>query len=203
MMPSQTVRPPRVVELPGINATIAKLSDTDFRNVIDADIRGKLPDGSPTPETWKQQLRSAECAPRWYETLSSMRLDIEGQLAAKREEARLATIRFKRQIARAPTGRDRSRAEDELDKRNESDASWRSGALRVKSGLEKKIVEARRVLRDLGDPVVTERTAGERNRALARAAFLEDAIAHHKAEFPLEDEPSEADLELWNTLVKH
>jgi hypothetical protein len=87
-------------------------------------------------------------------------------------------------------------------KREARDESWKAGALRFKTGLEERLGEARRVLRDLDDPLVNvaDRVVEERNRALVRVALLEDAVRRHRDGFPSDDDPSDADVELWKTV---
>jgi hypothetical protein len=122
---------------------------------------------------------------------------VEGQLAAKGAEARAAQAEFR---ARLEAGDDEPRRiRVEMLKREARDEAWKAGALRFKTGLEERLGEARRVLHDLDDPLVNvaERITEERNRALVRVALLEQAIRRHRDTFPDEDDPSDADLELW------
>jgi hypothetical protein len=170
---------------------VADLSESDFRKLIDEDTRGKA------PASLSAQLRSPECVGRWYETLLAMQKSVEGQLAAKAAESRGAQADFRARLEQTPA-REARAIRAEMGYRESKDETWRAGALRFKSGLEEKLIEARRLLREFDDPIVSERTAEERNRALARIATLEDAIRHHRDEFPTDDQPSEIDLFLWS-----
>jgi hypothetical protein len=73
--------------------------------------------------------------------------------------------------------------------------TWRAGALRVKNGLEIRLIEAKSLLEQSGDTYITDRTADERNLALARVGVLEDAIRRHMN--ACLTEPRDADEALW------
>jgi hypothetical protein len=166
---------------------VAQLSEVDFRKLIDDDTRGKA------PASLSRQLRSAECAPRWYEALLAMQNSVDGQLAAKSAESRAAQARLQARFEEALSSKQRREIRAEIARRKAADEQWRAGALRFKSGLEDKLIEARRVLRELDDSSIV----GARNRSMARVAILEDAIRRHHADFRAEDEPSDSDLALW------
>jgi hypothetical protein len=170
---------------------VAQLSEVDFRKLVDDDTRGRA------PESLSRQLRSPGCASRWYQTLLAMQNSVEGQLAANAAESRAAKARLLARLEEPMSTTQRREIRAEIATRKAADEQWRAGALRFKSGLKEKLIEARRVLREVDDPILTKRISQERNRALARVATLEDAIRHHRDDFPPDDQPSDADLNLW------
>jgi hypothetical protein len=176
-----------------LTSRVVDLPEPEFRRLIDQDTRGKA------PTRVSAELRQPECVPRWYQTLIGMQKSVEGQLAAKAAESRAAQADYRAQLEHTS---DRSIRVERL-KRESRDESWRAGALRFKSGLEERIIEARQILREMEDPLVavSDRIVEDRNRALTRVAALEAAIRRHHAEFPPDDEPSEADIELWQTVT--
>lgn len=157
------------------------MPELDFRSIIDDDTRDKV------SAELAAGLRSPQVVGRWYEALMAMQMSVEGQLAAKTAESKGRVAHLKAQ------GKDATLVQFEQAKFER----WKAGAIRFKSGLEQKLLEAKRILRDANDPLISDRTAEERNRALARVALLEDAIRRHRDAFPREDDPSDADEELW------
>lgn len=178
-----------------LTAKLAAMPEVEFRGQIDDDTRGK---GSPELAA---ALRSEALMERWYEALLAMQSSVEGQLAAKGADSRAKVADFRRRL-NGSMGKDKDRLNELLLFEQAQSERWRAGAVRFKSGIEEKLLEARRLLRAHDNPLVTDRTAEERNRALARISVLEDAIRKHREAFPVEDDPSDADTELWSLVSR-
>jgi hypothetical protein len=174
--------PNRIIDLP----------QEEFRRLVDDDTRGKA------PASLSAQLRAPDCAPRWYRTLRAMQQSVEGQLASKNSESDAVMLEYKAKLELL--GDDdvqRALIIAEMQRRKARDKTWRAGALRFKSGLEDKLLEARQLM---PDDMISERIADERNRALGLVVNLKHAIQRHHDDFPKDEEPSDSDLELWRVL---
>lgn len=166
------------------------LMDTqEFETIVNADTRSRLVD---TPAIAAALRADPEVTRRWYTTLMTMHKSLEGQLASKTADnsAKIGKLKLKRASWATIV-------EEET-----SFEQWRAGALRVKNGLELKLIEAKSILERRGDRFIINAAAKERNAAFGRIGVLEDAIRRHKAALVAEDtEPSSADENLWEYIV--
>lgn len=170
--------------------SLLAMDDEPFRSLVNDEIRGNA-----APEVTKL-LRSPELVERWYNALQIMQKSVEGQLAAKKAEAKSK----KTELSRLPNGRQKWL------QYNKSANIWRAGALRFKSGLEMALFEADRLRYSINGVDRTKRAIEERNISIAEAERLKSAIRAHKAHV-LGKCPEEcdgdfcvADEELWSVL---
>jgi len=167
-------------------ADLLAMDDEQFADVVNAETRDRV---SPYV---KEALRAdAELTRRWYNTVRLMHKSIEGQFAAKTADNSAKIMKLDMGGASRHTVMEESASFEQ----------WRAGALRVKNGLEIRLIEVKAIMEQRGDSYVTERTAAERNAAYARVGVLEDAIRRHRA-WLLEDategeDASDADKALW------
>lgn len=164
------------------------ISDEQFRSFVDDDTRSRLneipiDDLGPTErarfKAIAATLRHEKVVLRWHDTLEAMHQSVEGQLAAKAADA--AALAAEGAFNEA----ERSRAE-----------RWRAGAIRFKVGLEPRLAEAKRLVRQYH--LMSDKTEDERNAALLRVATLEAAIRKHRDGFDSNDEATDLDRELWS-----
>lgn len=208
-----TVTDPDARTLEEVIARLSRLPETQFRQVVDRDLRRREDEerGVRTElnELESAALRSPALVDRWLTALLVASKSVEGQLSARKSDYEATKARLLRTIRRledkgtagplSTADEQKLReARDQLSQAKERYAKTRSGTLRFKAGLDEWVIEARGMrdgLRDrLFDTVVTE----ERNRLAERNRVLECAIRAHRDAFPSEDDPSEADEELWS-----
>jgi len=163
-------------EIPAQEITrVTRLSEHDFRVLVDEDVRDRA-----QPIT-AAVLRSPTVVERWYESLLASQTSVAAQLAAKEAEF-LAVIR----------------PNDEVETTYQR---WKAGAIRFKSGVDRKLIEARRLLREQGSLIVQP---DPDQQALLRVALLEQAIRTHRYAVNTSnaEAPAEYDLELWSYVGK-
>jgi hypothetical protein len=201
-------------DAPTLESTIkrmAALPERQFRAIVDRDLRRREAEAdgdTPLDEIESRALRSAALVDRWLTALLAASKSVEGQLSARKMDYDATKAQLRRQIERLEhkethgglTDQEDAELREARDKMlaaKERYSRSRSGTLRFKSGLDEWIVEARGIrdgFRDrLYDTVVVE----ERNRLAQRVRVLEDGIRVHRDTFPDDDEPTDADEELW------
>lgn len=162
-------------------ASLRSLSQDDFRRVVDDDIRGR------SSGDVREALRSSGLVDRWVETLESALVSVEGQLAANDADWGAKEAEFESSGDHVALLAEKAKND-----------RWRAGALRFRTGVQQTLIEARRLAAaQEKESSEVDRLTRERDRAMARAFMLEDAIRSHKQNFPTEDEPSDNDLDLW------
>jgi hypothetical protein len=144
--------------------TLRTMDDESFRSLVNDEIRGNA-----EPEVTKL-LRSPELVDRWYNALQIMQKSVEGQLAAKKAEAKSK----KTELTRQANGRQKWL------QYNKSANIWRAGALRFKSGLEMALFEADQLRYQINGVDKAKQAIGERNVAIAEAERLKSAIRAHR-----------------------
>jgi hypothetical protein len=191
-------------------ARLLAMNKDKFQAVVDRDLRRRQNPDDRRAELESRALRTPAVVDRWLAALTGASKSVEGQLAARaldydaeRAELQLLIAQFEDRVAEGGKLSDDDERELRAARRRlfEIRAEYsrsRAGTMRFKSGLDEWIVEAtsiRNSLRDrLYDTVVTE----ERNRLAERVRALEEAIRSHRDAFPEEDEPTDADEDLWN-----
>jgi hypothetical protein len=170
---------------------LLRIDNSTFQSIVNDEMRSTV-DKPRVDSLIAAGLRDPQVLRRWYSTILSMHKSVEGQFSAKTADN---TAMIKRlQLAHVP----RTKILSE----QASFETWRAGALRVKNGLEIRLIEAKSLLEQLGDPYITDRTSEERNLALARVGALEDAIRRHRFACLSQamDDPRDADEALWSYL---
>jgi hypothetical protein len=160
-----------VTEPEALEATVdwlLSIPNSDFEDLVNNEMRS-TPDRPRVKPHLSAGLRDPRVLRRWYATILTMHKSVEGQFSAKTADNSAMIKKLQSQGApRAQILREQSSFEQ-----------WRAGALRVKNGLEIRLIEAKYLLELNGDSYITDRTAEERNSALGRVGVLEDAIRRH------------------------
>lgn len=166
---------------------IAKLSEDDFRELVDRDLR------RDNTEDESQALRSPALVDRWYAILVSMSKSVDGQLAAKREDFEAQKARLRGQFVEIDSDLAEAKIRHDTKGVQQADArtrvlrqEWqstsekysrsRAATLRFKSGLEETLVEARMYRDRVRDRLYDHVVAEERNRLASRVRRLESAL---------------------------
>jgi hypothetical protein len=163
---------------------LLQLDNPSFEGIVNNEMRSTADKPRVQPEI-SAALRDPRVRRRWYTAILAMHKSIEGQFSAKTADNKAMIGRLQ------ATGVPRVK----ILKEQASFETWRAGALRVKNGLEIRLIEAKSLLEQSGDTYITDRTADERNLALARVGVLEDAIRRHMN--ACLTEPRDADEALW------
>jgi hypothetical protein len=177
------------IDRPASEAVVELLLQVDgseFEDIVNSEMRSTADKPRVTPEV-AAALRDPRVLRRWYTALSMMHKSVEGQFSAKTADN---TAMIKRlQATNAPRAK--------ILKEQSSFETWRASALRVKNGLEIRLIEAKALLEQHSDPYVRDRAAHERNAALAQVAVLEDAIRRHMNACLKDGRSSNIDETLW------
>jgi hypothetical protein len=158
----------------------------EFEHLVNNEMRSTQDKPLVQPDV-AAALRDPRVLRRWYTCILSMHKSVEGQFSAKTAD-NTAMIR-RLQASGAPRVK--------ILKERASFETWRASALRVKNGLEIRLIEAKSLLEQYGDSYITDRVANERNAALARVGVLEDAIRRHRNACLTEGTGSNIDEALW------
>lgn len=177
-------------------SSLCDLSDEEFRQVVDDDLRGKA-DAKISP-----QLRKPENVDRWYSVLLAMTKSVEGQLAARRSDWDGLRTHLGSEIALKTGTNEEAILRAQLQSERERYLKWRAGIIRFKTGLDEWLAEARH-LRDRTRGDMIERvTKDERAFLSSRVRTLEEAIRRHRDHLLAEDLDDEAhekaDEALWS-----
>lgn len=160
---------------------IALLGDEQWKSLIDRDLRTltkKVRDITADDRELAAALRSPYCLDRYYFTLLRMLKNVEGTLAARREEM--------------IEERNRLLAEGKVAEWRQAQANYasqRKSSLRFKSGLDQTFLEIKFLRSGLFEA-----------KAETRLQRVLRIVQEHRDGFPEDDEPSEADLNLWRTI---
>lgn len=193
--PSQNHRHDAIVEL------LLTMDDQAFRGIVNDETRDFKKPFSPivtearNPEEMadaiRTGLRDVRVLRRWHACILLMHKDLEGQFAAKTADTNARTKRL--QLA--------GNKQREILKEQASFEDWRAGALRVKTGLETRLIEVRYLMDREGVSIPGDTAVVERNAAYARVHTLESAIRQHRASTLAEVdeffEQTDHDEELW------
>jgi hypothetical protein len=171
---------------------IAEMDFRTFRVLVEADTKGR---GTPA---LRRLLRQPSVVDRWYDALVSLQKSVEGTIASKQRDFASMMAGFELKMMDADTPKDRLRVNRDMRRAQQRHATWKASAVRFKTGLDQRLVEARRLMHTLpSEPHIAQLTS-ERNDALGRAYLLERAIKQHRDTFPPQVDPSEADQQLWS-----
>jgi hypothetical protein len=173
----------------GIVDWLLRIDNTTFQGIVNDEMRSTNDRPRVDPGV-SAGLRDPRVLRRWYTAILSMHKSVEGQFSAKTADNNAMIRRL--QAASVPRVK--------ILKEQASFETWRAGALRVKNGLEMRLIEAKSLLEQTGDLYITDRTAEERNLALGRVGALEDAIRRHKDACLADGTSSTIDEALWSYL---
>jgi len=172
------------------SAAVLALSREAFADLVDRDVRGRAPADAAAA------LRTPEVAERWYQQLVASKKSAESQLAARSSETKANRLAL---LAAAETAVSEAQARD-LRRRSlevqEAHLRWKAGTIRFRAGVEASLSEAS-VLRRVSPTYLPVALLDERAQLLQAVATLRAAIQTHRDSFAGEDEPDEADRELW------
>jgi hypothetical protein len=168
----------------------SELTSDEFRQVVDSELRGKVP-----PEV-ATAVRAPANLDRWVVALEQMLASVDGQLTSRADDYQAKRSILDRRIAQGDTS-----AEVDLHDLRAEHFRKRSSTIRFKSGLEERLHEARFLRDRQSSSAEASIAAEERNRFALKAAKLAEAIAVHRRFMEDEDlEPSAADERLWAAL---
>lgn len=135
---------------PSPTELLAGVSDRQFRDAVDLDLRRRAPAGVP------EALRSPELRERWLTVLTAMHRKTEGTLAGRRQEWLEYVACYGRDLGalinkhRQTRGDERRQIWHQINElkaeRQTREAEYRrlkAGSIRFKTGLEEWLVEAR------------------------------------------------------------
>lgn len=184
-------------------AKLDKLSQEEFRALVDADLRRRAPKSTVVlrPEL-ADALREQPNLDRWYSALVRMAKSVDLQLAARRDDYRMKVAQLRSELTRLdaklaagealrdpdtnqPMSSERA-AEFVMSRRMRIHnaaaeyAKTRAGTLRFKTGLEDTLLEARFAREQAHGAAYTSMVAQERNSLAQRATRLEEAIRAHQ-----------------------
>ena len=163
---------------------LLQLDNTSFEGIVNNEMRSTADKPRVDPAI-SAALRDPRVLRRWYTAILAMHKSVEGQFSAKTAD-NTAMIR-RLQAGNVPRVK--------ILKEQASFETWRAGALRVKNGLEIRLIEAKSLLEQGGDPYISDRTADERIKFAQRVSVLEDAIRRHMN--ACLTAPRDADEALW------
>jgi hypothetical protein len=165
------------------------LSDLDFRDLVDRELRKDHPQTSPTEKQrlalLSPELRSPEVINRWIMVLEIMKASSETQLGAKLAE----TKKLHGTIPQA-----------EYLKALRKYQSWKAGNVRFLHSVNARLVEARAIRTRLFGTTYPTRIVDERNKASQALNSLIRAIEMHRTTVLTEYDPSDADEALWDAV---
>lgn len=190
---------------------LADLDDTDFRRVVEADIRRSDAKAPELHEGVSEALRT-NVPRRWLTTLTQMISDIDSQLAARSDDYERSVAEHNKsilaaedEIRRHPD--DNRRHQELLRLRLEAEDAkvqhlrQRAGTLRFRNHVNHALLEARNHYDQLVDSMYQSTVVRERDFHAQRADRLANAIIRHR-EMVLIDldgsEPDEIDELLWS-----
>lgn len=165
-------------------AQLALLPEDEWKSLIDRDLRTLTkPATGPKAVTeddreLAQALRSPACIDRYFFTLLRMLKNAEGTLASRREEA----IEQRNTLLAQGQWQEWRKAEADH-------ARQRRSTLRFKSGLEQTLLE----IKFLRSQIMEHRASTR----LERVVWM---VKNHRENFPEDDDPSQADIELWRLI---
>lgn len=168
-MPNDTIRDAvRSAKSVTVAERLMEMNYDDFRAVCEEDIR--LADRGEMDEATFDALREPPAIQRFYSMLGQMQKSVEGQLAAGKADMKSRTAKMR--LNRV--------SPDDYQEAVAKYQNWRAGALRFKTGCEQRMTEIAGLLREIDTEFFADRVKEERNDALARVRFLEDAIRKHQ-----------------------
>lgn len=165
---------------------LLELSDAEFRALVHAELAGR--GDAPTAEA----LRHPSVLSRWSNSLERLRLTTNGQFEAR--EAELEAARIDAEEIR-PSEESRLA----LALARESFQRWRAEAVRFRTTVEDRLLEAAYLQERLQQESEAQAAAEELEALRAQVAELEAAIATHRAAIH-EDDAAEPDRQLWRLL---
>ncbi len=169
--------------------SLEELSDREFRDLVDRELRKDHPQTSPQEKqrlaTLSPQLRSPEVINRWIMVLEIMKASSETQLGAKLAET-------KKLHGTMPQA--------EYEKRLRTYQGWKAGNVRFLHSVQARLLEARAIRTRLFGTQYPSRIVEERNAASQALASMIVAIETHRTKVLTEYDPSDADEALWEAI---
>lgn len=166
---------------------VFSLSDDEFRNLVDKDIRRDHPDMSMEERgilaRLSPQLRQQENLDRWHSILVEMKKSAETQLGARKADLK----KFYGTIGK-----------DKYETRLRGFLRWRAGTLRFLNGVEERLAECRRLRTYEFGGKLPGLLESLREQITQVAVTYEDQIIAHKRQTLADGlEPSPFDQHLW------
>jgi hypothetical protein len=155
---------------------LSTLSDEDFEDLVNQDVRGQL------DREISLQLREPENVYRWYNSLNSLKKSVEAQFVVKKAE-------LSEQRLENPT-------EDEWLRTVAEHERWKAGAVRFKTGVEKRIAEAKQLRIAISKDEVMGRISSDLHEARGKAELYRQAILAHRSA----EDADQADDQLYSIL---
>lgn len=186
---------------------LAGLTDTEFRQVVDADLRRRVnPEG--LSERVSRALRHPDNLNRWHATLTGIARSVEGQLTAASDEFEAVEATTLARIEQIRAGRPESpqisQLQVELAAQRSDYLKKKAGRERFKTGVDEHIVVAAQLLSGQRDEMYDSVVAAERDRHARKIRRLERAIRDHQtavqADLGEDEEPTEYEEALWQAL---
>lgn len=163
----------------GVTAdNLGSLSDSEFRAVVDADLRRRVrPEG--LPEDVANALRTAAHVERWHSTLDAIRISVEGQLVAAADEYEALRSVLEADIRRLEAeGASPTRLDSHYTQENQLRTDYlskKAGRERFLTGVQEHLAQAT-LLRDTRHLADTD----DFGRIVLRVRKLERAIEAHR-----------------------
>lgn len=155
---------------------LSTLSDDDFEGLVNQDVRGQLDSATSA------LLREPENVFRWYNSLNSLKKSVEAQFVVKKAE--LAEFRLV------------NATEDEWRQAVAEHERWKAGAVRFKTGVEKRIAEAKQLRIAVSRDEVMGRISSDLHEARGKLELYRQAIVAHKNA----EDADQADEDLYSIL---
>ncbi len=165
---------------------LVAMSDAEFRALVHAELAGRA-----DPQT-AEAMRHPWVLGRWRNSLERLRVTTDGQFEAR--DAELEAARIDAEEIRPS---DESRLALALAR--ESYQRWRAEAVRFRTTVEDRLLEAAYLHDRLAQQADAEAATTELEELRRRVAELEAAIAAHRARIH-EDDAAEPDRALWRLL---
>lgn len=172
-----------------MNTSPGELSDKDFRDLVDRELRKEHPQTTPVERQRlniaTEQLRSSEVINRWVSVLEIMKSSVETQLGAKLSE-------IKKLHGTIP--------QSEYEAKLRVYQAWKPGTARFLHSVNQRLLEARAIRLRLFGVVSPTRLTEERNLASQSLLDLIRAVEIHRETVLGEYDPTDADETLWEVL---
>lgn len=172
-----------------MNTNPEELSDKDFRDLVDQELRKEHPQTTPAERQRltiaAEQLRSPEAINRWVSVLEIMKSSVETQLGAKLAE-------IKKLHGTIP--------QIDYEAKLRTYQAWKPGTARFLHSVNQRLLEARAIRLRLFGVLYPTRLTEERNLASQSLLDLIRAIEIHRQTVLEEYDPTDADETLWETL---
>lgn len=176
-------------------SALLDLTERDFYNIVDRDVRGRLESGLA------RKLRDPLVIERWYQTLLRMKKTVEGTIAAKKAETRGQRIELDVFGSTTVDGVEQSFDDPQLEiaRIHSEFLKWKAGSIRFKVGVEERLTEVSWRRKLVVSQLILSVAQVERNEFAAEVMRLRKAIEQHRSEID-RDDATEQDEALWSII---